>query len=64
MTVDLRTRYLGLALAGPIVASPGPLTGRLDTLLRLEAAGASAVVSKLASADLLSTVKRLCVDPR
>lgn len=44
MTVDLRTRYLGLALAGPIVASPGPLTGQLDTLLRLEAAGASAVV--------------------
>jgi dihydroorotate dehydrogenase (fumarate) len=40
----LATRYLGLALTGPIIASAGPLTGRIDTLRRLEAAGAAAVV--------------------
>lgn len=44
MTIDLRTTYLGLPLAHPIVASAGPLTGRLDTLEALEEAGAAAVV--------------------
>jgi dihydroorotate dehydrogenase (fumarate) len=41
---DLRTRYLGLELRSPLVASASPLTGSLDGLLRLEAAGAGAVV--------------------
>ena len=41
---NLRTRYLGLDLACPIVPSAGPLTRRLETLERLEAAGAGAVV--------------------
>jgi dihydroorotate dehydrogenase (fumarate) len=41
---DLRTRYLGLDLRSPLVASPSPLTGTLDGLRRLEAAGAGAVV--------------------
>ena len=41
---DLRTRYLGLNLRTPLVASPSPLTGTLDGLKRLEAAGAGAVV--------------------
>ncbi len=44
MTVDLRTRYLGLDLASPLVASASPLTGDLETLHALEDAGASAVV--------------------
>jgi dihydroorotate dehydrogenase (fumarate) len=44
MSVDLRTRYLGLDLRHPIVASASPLTGSLDSLKRLEAAGAAAVV--------------------
>jgi dihydroorotate dehydrogenase (fumarate) len=42
--VDLRTRYLGLELQSPLVASASPLTGTLDGLQRLEAAGAGAVV--------------------
>ncbi len=42
--VDLRTRYLGLELRNPLVASSSPLTGTLDGLKRLEAAGAGAVV--------------------
>jgi dihydroorotate dehydrogenase (fumarate) len=42
--VDLRTRYLGLELQSPLVASASPLTGTLDGLRRLEAAGAGAVV--------------------
>ena len=41
---DLRTRYLGLELRSPLVASSSPLTGTLDSLRRLEAAGAGAVV--------------------
>src|SRR5215216_3555250 len=41
---DLRTRYLGMKLRSPLVASSLPLTGSLDGLRRLEAAGAGAVV--------------------
>jgi len=41
---DLRTRYLGLDLRTPLVASASPLTGSLDGLRRLEEAGAAAVV--------------------
>jgi len=44
MTVDLRTRYLGLELANPLVPSASPLSQRIDTLHRLEDAGAAAVV--------------------
>jgi len=42
--VELRSRYLGLELRTPLVASASPLTGSLDGLRRLEAAGAGAVV--------------------
>jgi dihydroorotate dehydrogenase (fumarate) len=42
--VELHTRYLGLDLRSPLVASASPLTGSLDGLRRLEAAGAAAVV--------------------
>ncbi|MBI4260056.1 MAG: dihydroorotate dehydrogenase-like protein [Actinobacteria bacterium] len=41
---DLRTNYLGMELGSPIVVSASPLSGRLDTLLRLQEAGAGAVV--------------------
>jgi dihydroorotate dehydrogenase (fumarate) len=44
MTVDLRTRYLGLELAHPVVASASPLTGSVDSLKRLQDAGVAAVV--------------------
>jgi dihydroorotate dehydrogenase (fumarate) len=44
MSVDLRTRYLGLDLAHPIVASASPLTGSIDSLKRLQDAGVAAVV--------------------
>jgi dihydroorotate dehydrogenase (fumarate) len=44
MTVSLRTKYVGLDLKNPVVASSGPLTGRIDTLMKLEEAGAAAVV--------------------
>src|SRR6266571_3919511 len=42
--VDLHTRYLGLDLRSPLVASASPLTGSLEDLRRLEKAGAGAVV--------------------
>jgi len=44
VSVDLRTRYLGLELRSPLVASASPLTGELDGLRRLEDAGVGAVV--------------------
>ena len=44
MSVDLTTTYLGLKLKNPLIASASPLTGKLETLQRLEEAGASAAV--------------------
>jgi dihydroorotate dehydrogenase (fumarate) len=44
MSVDLRTRYLGLDLANPVVAAASPLTGSVDSLRELEGAGVGAVV--------------------
>jgi dihydroorotate dehydrogenase (fumarate) len=44
MSVDLRTNYLGLKLANPLVIAACPLNQSLDTLKRLEAAGAAAAV--------------------
>ncbi len=44
MSPNLATSYLGLALRNPIVASSSPVTGRLDTLRRLDEAGVGAVV--------------------
>lgn len=41
---DLRTRYLGLDLRSPIVASSGPLTANVDDVVRLVDAGVGAVV--------------------
>lgn len=41
---DLRTRYLGLELKNPLVPSSSPLSRQLDRVLRLEDAGAAAIV--------------------
>ncbi|SDS82616.1 dihydroorotate dehydrogenase-like protein [Bradyrhizobium canariense] len=42
--MDLTTRYMGLQLKNPLVASASPLTGELDSLKRLEDAGAAALI--------------------
>jgi dihydroorotate dehydrogenase (fumarate) len=42
--VDLRTRYLGLDLRSPIVASASPLNGQPATAMLVERAGAAAIV--------------------
>ena len=42
--MDLTTSYLGLCLQHPVVASASPLAETLDGILRLEEAGAAAVV--------------------
>ncbi len=44
MTVDLSTRYLGLELRSPIVASAAPHNGEPATARRLESAGVGAIV--------------------
>jgi len=40
----LATTYLGLSIPSPVVASAGPDTGKLDTLVELQEAGVGAVV--------------------
>ncbi len=42
--MNLTTRYMGLTLKNPMVASASPLSQRLDTIRRLEDHGAAAVV--------------------
>lgn len=42
--MDLSTTYLGLELSHPVVAGAGPLTRHLDSVKRLEDAGAAAIV--------------------
>ncbi len=44
MTADLRTRYMGMDLANPLVAAASPLSGTIDGLIALEEAGAAAIV--------------------
>ncbi len=42
--VDLSTKYLGLTLKNPVVASSSPFSKKVENVKRLEDAGASAVV--------------------
>jgi len=42
--MDLSTTYLGLPLKNPVMPGASPLAGQLDTVRRLEDAGAAAVV--------------------
>ncbi len=44
MSVDLQTRYLGLNLRSPFIASASPLTGEIASARLLEQAGAGAIV--------------------
>jgi dihydroorotate dehydrogenase (fumarate) len=44
MSVDLRTRYLGLDLRNPLVVSACSMTAKVELLCRLEEAGAAAAV--------------------
>jgi dihydroorotate dehydrogenase (fumarate) len=44
MSVDLRTKYLGIELKNPLVISACPLTLEVDSLRRLEQAGAAGAV--------------------
>ncbi|MGW8257216.1 MAG: dihydroorotate dehydrogenase-like protein, partial [Thermoguttaceae bacterium] len=44
MSTELTTKYLGLTLKNPLVIAACPLSGKLDWLKRLEAAGAAAAV--------------------
>ena len=44
MAANLESAYLGLELRNPLVASPSPMTGKLEYLLRLDEAGIGAVV--------------------
>ncbi|MEK6302390.1 MAG: dihydroorotate dehydrogenase-like protein [Acidobacteriota bacterium] len=42
--MDLTTKYMGMTLKNPIVASSSPLSHKVDSIKRLEDAGAAAVV--------------------
>jgi dihydroorotate dehydrogenase (fumarate) len=43
---DLQTKYLGLTLKNPLIAGASDLTGNLDSIRRIEQAGAGAIVLK------------------
>ena len=42
--IDLSTKYLGLNLRSPLVVSASPLSREVEALVRMEEAGASAIV--------------------
>lgn len=42
--MDLSTKYMGLTLRSPLVVSASPLSEKIDNILRMEDAGAGAVV--------------------
>ncbi len=44
MTVDMTTTYLGMELANPVIPSASPLTGDIDHINALVAAGAPAII--------------------
>lgn len=44
MSVNMKTKYLGMELANPVVVSACPLVAHADTLRRIEQAGAAAAV--------------------
>lgn len=44
MDFDLTTSYLGLTLRSPVVASAGPVTSKIDNLVRLDQCGVGAAV--------------------
>jgi dihydroorotate dehydrogenase (fumarate) len=56
---DLRSNYLGMELANPLIASASPLSRQLDTARHLEDAGAAAIVMySLFEEDLLAEERR------
>ncbi len=57
MIPDMSTRYLGLELKNPLVVAACPLTGRVESLRRLEEAGASAVVLPSLFEEQFSTTR-------
>ena len=69
---DLTTTYLGMTLTSPVIASSSPLTRQVDTMLELEAAGASAVVlpslfeedARAGAADALAQRVKLVADAK
>ena len=57
--MDLTTRYLGLTLPHPLVCGASPLSADLDMVLRLEDAGAAAIVMhSLFEEQILTDAKR------
>src|SRR5579859_7344869 len=44
MSADLRTTYMGMKLANPLVAAASPLSGTIEGMMALEEAGAAAIV--------------------
>jgi dihydroorotate dehydrogenase (fumarate) len=69
---DLTTTYLGMTLTSPVIASSSPLTRQVETMLELEAAGASAVVlpslfeedARAGAADALAQRVKLVADAK
>jgi len=59
--MDMRTSYLGMTLKNPIVPSSSPLSHSVDSIRRLEDAGASAVVMYSLFEEQITT-ETFCLD--
>lgn len=62
MTVDMSVRYLGLELAHPVVPGASPLADDLDTVRRLEDAGAAAITLRSLFEEQLNEVQMTAHD--
>lgn len=56
---DLSTKYLGLTLKNPLVVSSTPLSDSVDSMIRLEQAGAAAIVMSSIFEELLPEEARV-----
>ena len=61
--MNLRTKYMGLDLANPVIVSSSKLTSNIDSLRKCEAAGAGAVVLKsLFEEQIMADIHDLIMD--
>lgn len=62
--MELSTRYLGLRLAHPFMPGASPLADDLDMVLRLEDAGASAIVMRSMFEEQIAWERFRGIEPR
>ncbi len=59
--MDLSTTYMGMTLKHPVVPSASPLSKNLDSIRRLEDAGASAIVMYSLFEEQIATESQMLI---